>query len=297
MAYRKLEQAILTSEHLPLFDDHDSYDEHSGETKSASARAPMPNPSINGRKTVIIASLVAFLCTLVNLGLLLVWQKVSVPPKQNVIFSEYQGLEIANSYVNLDTAIYDIPRVPPKPISNYPLVVSRVNWHEPKKVYIDSSSWMSALGLIYPEEHAVGIKHHQSTIMQYRALDYGMERCTVVLSLPSHQILSQADPPKHSAHTKGSIIDVWKLKASSRLDPLTVSWASRPARDDRLFSFTILPNVTSYESPEFFCRSGSLHSFEFGCADDSSTANCMLEFTQDNHQPQLAFFIRQRSSI
>ena len=123
--------------------------------------------------------------------------------------------------------------------------------------------------------------------MQFRALDYGMERCTIVLSLPSHQTLSQADPPKHSEYTNGSIIDVWKLKVSTRLDPHTVSWVSRPARDVRLFSFTILPNATSYESPEFFCRSGSLHSFEFGCADDSSKANCLLEFKQNTHQPQL----------
>ncbi|TFK24212.1 hypothetical protein FA15DRAFT_741981 [Coprinopsis marcescibilis] len=245
------------------------------------------HPSTDGRKTVIVASLVAFLCMLVNLGLLLVWQKFSVPPKQNVIFSEYQGLEIANSYVNLDTTVYDIPRVPPKPIANYPLVVSRVNWHEPKRVYIDSSSWMSALGLIYPEEHGISIKHRHSTIMQFRALDYGMERCTIVFSLPSHYTLSQGDPPKHSEYLNSSIIDVWKLKAPSRLDPLTVSWVSRPARDDRMFSFTILPNVTSYESPEFFCRSGSLHSFEFDCADDSSEGTCLLEFKQDTHDPQL----------
>lgn len=95
-----------------------------------------------------------------------------------------------------------------------------------------------------------------------------MERCSIVLSLNASSY----------RYRSGSKIDVWELKAPRRLDPLSVSWSTRPSRNHLFSSFILDDNTTAYETPEFRCSSGSLHGFEFACSDSKA---CQLEYQQD----------------
>jgi hypothetical protein len=109
------------------------------------------------RNYVLIASIVAAVCTLVNIGLVAFWQTRPASVKRTALSNDYDQLEVASSYIKLDTAIYDLLRAPPKPIKNFPLVFSRVNAQDPKRVYVDDSHWLSRLGLVYPEENEVAV--------------------------------------------------------------------------------------------------------------------------------------------
>jgi hypothetical protein len=105
--------------------------------------------------------------------------------------------------------------------------------------------------------------------MQFRALDFGMERCSFVLSIEASSYKYQP----------GSKVDIWELKAPRRLDPLSLSWSTRPSRNRLFASLTLGDNNTAvYETPEFRCASASLHAFEFACSDAKV---CQLEYRQD----------------
>lgn len=105
-----------------------------------------------------LAGVVACLCTFANVALLLVSHYAQQGQKPVALSSDYDNLEVVSSYVKLDTAVYDIPRVPPKPIVNYPLVISQISANEPRRVFHDLTTWMSKIGLIYPEEYEVLVK-------------------------------------------------------------------------------------------------------------------------------------------
>ncbi|KAH6914549.1 hypothetical protein BKA70DRAFT_550193 [Coprinopsis sp. MPI-PUGE-AT-0042] len=236
------------------------------------------------RNYVLITSIVAALCTLTNIGLVVFWQNQPTPTKHTALSNGYDQLEVANSYIKLDTAIYDLLRTPPKPIKNFPLVVSRINAQDPQRVYTDTTHWLSRLGLVYPEENEVTVTSSYSTIMQFRTLDFGMERCSVVLSIDASSYRYQS----------GSKIDIWELKAPRRLDPRSISWTSRPSRNRLFSSMALSVNTTGLESPEFRCSSGSLHAFEFACSDSEA---CQLEYRQDAKKHDLGIYIKQQSSI
>jgi len=230
------------------------------------------------------AAIVAFLCTLVNIALAAVWHGIPLPTKHSTLTNEYEGLEVANSYINLDTAVYSVGRDLIKPIKNFPLVVSRINAQAPKDVYVDDTRDMSGMGLVYLEENEVVVKPSNSMILQFRMLDFGMERCWFTLSI---------DPSTYR-YQSGSTLDIWELDAPKRLDPHTTSWYTRPTRGHLLSTFTLDKNTTIYESPEFRCPSRALRTFEVAC---SGKALCDLEFRQDAKKHGLGFYLKQGNSI
>lgn len=236
------------------------------------------------RNLMLGAAIVAGLCTLANVGLAIVWHSVPAAVKPFSLTNDYAGLEVANSYINLDTAVYSIGRDLIKPIKNFPLVISRVNAKEPKKVLIDDTSYMSKLGLTYLEENEVVVDSSNSVILQFRMLDFGMERCWFTLSV---------DPSTYRYHSD-SKLDIWQLDAPKRIDPYKSSWSTRPARKQLFTTLTLNKDTKLYESPEFACPSRSLQTFEVAC---SGKAACSLEFRQDAKKHDLGFYVKQANSI
>jgi hypothetical protein len=110
------------------------------------------------RSLLLPATIAALLCTVINVALTILQRAQPMPKTLTALTYDYEGLEVGNSYINLDLAAYDAPRTPPKPINNFPLVVSRINAQEPNRVYIDDTRKMSSQGLAYLEENEVVIK-------------------------------------------------------------------------------------------------------------------------------------------
>ncbi|KAH6899468.1 hypothetical protein BKA70DRAFT_1437278 [Coprinopsis sp. MPI-PUGE-AT-0042] len=267
----------LAQEMRPFFD---SFEEQGAEDTSKSDRECKLGP----RNLLPFAIAAALLCTLVNVALTIPWRGQPVLQKVAALTHDYEGLEVGNSYINLDLAVYDAGRTVPKPIENFPLVVSRINAQESTRVYVDDTRKMSSLGLAYLEENEIVVDSSNSVILQFRILDFGMERCRFTLAIE----------PATYRYQSGSKIDVWELDAPKRFDPQIMSWSTRPSRI-RLFStLTLDTNSTVYESPEFHCRSRALRTFEVAC---SGTAMCQLEFRQDVKKSGLGFYLTQASSI
>ena len=113
-------------------------------------------------------------------------------------------------------------------------------------------------------------------VAQYRVHDYGMERCRIVSTVPTWELLQSRNQTLHLAGDT-SRIEIWNLTTSSELDEGTLAWETKPKRNNLLSTVGINANST-YSSDEFWCGpSGSLQTLELVCTGIS----CYIELWQD----------------
>ena len=119
-----------------------------------------------------------------------------------------------------------------------------------------------------------------STIVQFRAIDYGMENCSLALMPPSAEGAALADIE----------LDVWALadapqrpgrRLNANLDVRALTWASRPARKEHVGVL----KVVGGETDMFTCPSGSYHTLEIACA----TRGCDVDILGVGHGESGAF--------
>jgi hypothetical protein len=112
-----------------------------------------------------------------------------------------------------------------------------------------------------------------STFVQFRALDYGMESCSLVLRIPEYG----SDGAMEIAHV-GSTIDVWSLgvNSSSKVDLLKLSYSTLPRRVSKVGSFTPRYNATE-RLPSFACESGTYHAFLLTCPEGAGKEDCWVD--------------------
>ena len=118
-----------------------------------------------------------------------------------------------------------------------------------------------------------------STFVQFRALDYGMENCSLVLRIPAHG----SDGAMEMAHIGSSIIDVWSLAVNAKVDLLKLSHNALPRRIAKVGTFTVRYNATE-ELPSFPCESGTYHAFLFTCPEGARKEDCLVDVTSTKEE-------------
>ena len=98
-----------------------------------------------------------------------------------------------------------------------------------------------------------------STIGQFRAIDYGMEKCSLRLKAP------QMNSTTVNIYIDGgnAMLDIWQLSTDKRLTG-KVSWDSKPPRN-RLVSTVNLSYGKDITLYDFRCVPGTFHTFEVAC--------------------------------
>ncbi|KAI0041331.1 hypothetical protein FA95DRAFT_1501645, partial [Auriscalpium vulgare] len=193
----------------------------------------------------------------------------------------FTDLDMANPYVGLDelyaSGIVNASKIDPV------LTKARVT----ATVYSDRPGEMAPIGehdvfgkygyLTAREQHFhVDAKTH--SIAQFRAIDYGMEDCALVVRLPA---LDERLESKESFRlTQPSRIEVCALDAPRPLDIRKLSWKTRPRCERKVGSLEAVPGEESVVT-RFPCVWGSLHTFEFGCADG---ADCLVDVWASQNQ-------------
>jgi len=101
-----------------------------------------------------------------------------------------------------------------------------------------------------------------STFAQFPVLDYGMEECSVVVSIPERNKTTALV----SSNTLAPLfIDIYSfLTITKRLNFKTLTWATKPKERTHLFSLPVAYGEI-HESPRFRCPSLSYQTFEFSC--------------------------------
>lgn len=111
--------------------------------------------------------------------------------------------------------------------------------------------------------------------MQFRNLDYAMERCVLNIVLPQPTV--HFDPAVRLSDP--SLVDVWLLDAPTELSRyISGSMDYAPKRRELLTTLTFSHAGLSHSS-DFPCTSGMFTTLELTCSPTSS--GCSVDFWQD----------------
>ncbi|KAI1784832.1 hypothetical protein LXA43DRAFT_1121146 [Ganoderma leucocontextum] len=174
------------------------------------------------------------------------------------------NLEYADPYIGL-TELYASGKVNSstiEPILIRPRVSAQVYVDEPDKLAPrgERDYWHETWGTLSPNERHLHVTPNAHTIVQFRAIDFGMEDCR----------LDRAS----FAMTPASRFDVFRLAASRPLDASALSYRTRPKIAERVAASLQARADEETEIHRFPCPRGSLHVFEVACAEGEA---CMVD--------------------
>ncbi|KAK0209094.1 hypothetical protein DFS33DRAFT_1380576 [Desarmillaria ectypa] len=239
-------------------------------------------------KFVIVASVVAVLSGICNIAILWIYNTRGSTPRLP------HDLPRPNPYIGLERATLNPLSPGPQPIMNFPILAAQVNSEEVDKVYFDVPSLKTPYGTVYPRETNFTVSSEVSMILQFRIMDFGMERCTLMGVLPSAADLERSAKSVPVVSNEAAKLEVWFLDGNNvQLNAETLSYSNRPRRKALAGVWGATMNQRVQISDTFECLSRSLLTFEFVCTEPG----CYLHFKQDEDEPITAAFISQASSI
>lgn len=214
-------------------------------------------------------------------------------------------LEFASAYIGLDKLRGFDAATFNYTIENMPLVVGSVDRDHPNALRPDETPhWWTFQGTVVPDRRHILVTETISTIVQFRALDFGLETCQLTITLPTYASLvnstveSENNKPRTYSFSAPSVpVHVWALESATpggrelELDLSQLTFANRPSRK------TYLGVIDAREGGKatadtFACKSASLHTLELSC----EISECLLDFWADAIEPRMALFIKQSSS-
>lgn len=120
-----------------------------------------------------------------------------------------------------------------------------------------------------------------TTVIQFRSLDFGFERCALEAMLPTRT--KTLDPGVIVQSGSNDSIEIWELNSVGEISLYAPnSWKFAPPRR-RVFEQSFFKNNETWTSQEFDCPSGSFFTFEVACS--QKTPKCHVEFWQDRESP------------
>ena len=108
-----------------------------------------------------------------------------------------------------------------------------------------------------------------STVAQFLTMDWGMELCTINLSLP----LLSDEVTELAALSIGADVSVWALEAVNELDPKVVTYSNKPSRRALLGNWTLTSGM-NLATDAFPCPHQTYVTVEVGCA---AWTNCEID--------------------
>jgi len=247
-------------------------------------------PNRSSHKLISWATTVIVVCAIVDvLVLSYIYRLLATFPTVNDSASQ---LEIRSPYVGLSELYRSglVKSASYEPITNVPRLAAQISRAEPDKVFPDDvHRTMSDHGMISPGDRHLQLSREISTVLQFRTLDFGFERCSLAIRLPSlEERLPNPEPYVFRGMGDSLQVNVWALETTQRpLDAQTLSSNRRPVRRDLLATLDVQPGV-QVQLPDFHCPSGTFHAFEVTCGDDSSD-ECELDVWSNQNEPWGAF--------
>ncbi|KAG2124198.1 hypothetical protein DEU56DRAFT_917154 [Suillus clintonianus] len=187
---------------------------------------------------------------------------------------EFELLPFQNPYLNLDILYKDsnLNNSTHDPIINNVPVIAQVSNTEHQKVFPPFQPFKSVGEYTAPIfEQWLIVTHEVESIAQFRVLDFGMENCSLSLTVPPRNSTGDL----LSTDLDDSVIlDVWSLPARHKLDLYNLSWAKLPRPRVHIGHMNASYGKT-YRMPGFKCKSQSYQTFAVSC----SSPGCFVNIT------------------
>jgi len=201
-------------------------------------------------------------------------------------------LETPSTYINFDLLYRNGTKTNSQfpPIQGLPRALAQVSAAEPDKVYPQwPVSFLAPYGTVPYNDRRLLVEPEISTFVQFRALDYGMENCSLALRIPEYG--SEA----MEITRIGSTIDVWSLAVDAKVDLRRLSYGTLPRRVDKVGTFTPRYNTTE-QLPSFACESGTYHAFLLACPLGARKEDCWVDVTSIKEKP-IGLYLAQYQTI
>ncbi|KAI0325288.1 hypothetical protein GY45DRAFT_1356810 [Cubamyces sp. BRFM 1775] len=197
-----------------------------------------------------------------------------------------------NPYVYLDTVLLNTTRPIPS-INNFPQVVLQIDNNDPsRRMYESDRERPTPFGTVYPDDRRIFVTDAVSTVTQFRNLDYAMESCILIMSLPA---VNAAYDPKISL-SPDSLIDVWILDEAVELAQDVRGPLGRAAARRELLATLHFPASGATQTKEFLCPSRAFTTIELTCSSRAGSS-CHVDFWQDRRgKPIGGVYIVQNST-
>ncbi|KAF8207226.1 hypothetical protein K438DRAFT_1815919, partial [Mycena galopus ATCC 62051] len=257
----------VDGEYAALLQDEDSA------TKEIDVATAIPQSTF---RLVRIATCIIVLCTVIDMLLLLYLGVQQHSAHRPVGRDEQEDLEIQSPYVNLAELYSQTSLKSSKhdPLVNHARAFIQISSTEPHKIFPPYGLMRPIADGMVPEyqRHLV-VTPTISTIAQFRVADFGMENCSLSITVPP-----RADSKDH-IHDEPATLDIWVYPVTKKLDMQKLSYATRPTGGTFFGSLPVSFGAT-HRLPGYQCLSGSYQTFEFRC----STPGCKIDVMGNGDQ-------------
>jgi len=246
------------------------------EDDGASDVSSEPKPKRNQFMIIGLAAMVCLICTVINV--VVVFHIPTVVDSTAEIPLTYTGinqLRRPSQFIGLDRVKRPSPPIPLQ-FDNYPIVVTQIDEARAEKVFEgDLKRYTGRAGTVYPEDRRILITPSVSTVVQFRAIDYGMEICELHVNLPPLLPNSTLYP----GYT--FMVTLHRLDVSAPLDTRSLSYNSRPHRLFKIDDIPLSSEGVTHWHRKFSCSSEEVLSFELSRPSFDEDYNGRVEWWQD----------------
>ncbi|KAF8433676.1 hypothetical protein L210DRAFT_3649499 [Boletus edulis BED1] len=269
--------ATRSNQYAPLLDDSQlAHDNRESSSSDLGPSTPYFDEKKRKSQPIPWTFIVVILCTLLNVALSVfpamfsqtkVSQTDTLVTRQNIHL-----LRRPNQYIGFDK----IPRPSPpvgRQLSTYPTLLSLVDSASPDTVFEDDFvAQMVHSGTITPDDRKVRITPTMSTIVQFRAIDWGMEICELHIHLPE----------SYGQEGHSGSLGVYRINSTIPLDSSSLSYNTRPPRVVRQGVIPLGNGVVTWHR-KFSCATEEVLSFELSCLPSEESGGdpgCFVEWVQ-----------------
>ncbi|KAH9484722.1 hypothetical protein JR316_0001622 [Psilocybe cubensis] len=235
--------------------------------------------------------IVCLLCTIFNC---LVSIDIS-PPKFNRFIpaihkGQYNSLKRPSPFIGLEKIQTSTS---PRTLINYPQVIAQIDASNPRRIFDDDPKrYMSFTGYVSPEDRRVMVSPSISTIVQFRAIDFGMEKCELKLLIPANRNSSSGLP---------FLLSIHRLETTQPINTKELSFHNSPRRLTAVANLEFFPNTGVAWQRTFHCAWDDILTFDIGCSDEVGFQSdaCSLEWWQNKEEdkPTQGIFMVQHSTV
>ena len=116
-----------------------------------------------------------------------------------------------------------------------------------------------------------------TTIVQFRAIDFGMERCELQLAI---------QPQVSDITPKPFTLEIFRLNSTLPLDTQALTYDTRPPRVSKVTAVEVNRAVVTHWSRNFACASDEVLTFELACIPTLDDGDCRVEWWQNKKDPK-----------
>ncbi|KLO16596.1 hypothetical protein SCHPADRAFT_887665 [Schizopora paradoxa] len=175
----------------------------------------------------------------------------------------------------------------PRQFDNHPILIAQVDRDRPDHVFGEvTRQYMASPGTITPEDRRVLVTPSISTIVQFRAIDYGMGTCELRLTIPPS--LMHGENPGLLDSSQARPLSVYRLNSTRPLSSRALSARTKPDRIAQVAEVLLQREEGTAGlvwHRKFMCEENEILTFELACGTAALGDTCTVEWWQDRQTP------------